>query len=78
MIHAAGLQPKDPQRLFSADQRADIYDKSGGSCASCGIELSETNFHADHIVPYIQGGKTTVENGQALCIACNLKKSSTA
>ena len=78
MIHAAGLQPKDPQRLFSADQRADIYDKSGGSCASCGIELSETNFHADHIVPYSQGGKTTVENGQALCIACNLKKSSTA
>ena len=78
MIHAAGLQPRDPQRFFSAEQRADIYEKSGGSCERCGLELSETNFHADHIVPYSQNGQTIVENGQALCIACNLGKSAAA
>ena len=74
MIYAASLQPKDPQRLFPAEQRIQIFDMSGGSCALCGIELSITNFHADHIVPYSQSGKTTLDNGQALCAACNLKK----
>ena len=74
MIHAAALEPKDPQRFFSSSQRRSIFEKSLGFCASCGIELSETNFHADHIEPYSLGGQTTLENGQALCTACNLKK----
>jgi superfamily II DNA or RNA helicase len=30
--------------------------------------------HADHIIPWSDGGKTEVENGQALCKACNLSK----
>ena len=74
MIYAASLSPKDPQRFFNPEQRKKIYEKSLGYCQSCGIELSETNFHADHIVPYSQGGQTTLENGQALCTACNRKK----
>ena len=78
MIDAADLPPKEPQRLFSAEQRKEIYNKSGGSCVFCAIELSKTNFHADHIVPYSQGGKTTVDNGQALCTSCNLKKGGAA
>ena len=74
MILAATLEPKDPQRIFSSGQRKKIFEKSSGSCALCYIELSETNFHADHILPHSQGGQTTVENGQALCSKCNTQK----
>ena len=33
-----------------------------------------TNFQADHVIPYSKGGKTVLQNGQALCADCNLKK----
>ena len=74
MIQAATLEPKDPQRSFSSEQRKKIFEKSSGSCVLCDIDLSETNFHADHILPHSQGGQTTVENGQALCTKCNTQK----
>ena len=74
MIYAASLEPKNPQRFFYSEQRTKIYETSSGCCAICGIELSRTNFHADHIIPYAQGGQTTLENGQALCTRCNREK----
>ena len=40
----------------------------------CGKKVDWDNFHADHIKPHSQGGKTSVENGQVLCSTCNLKK----
>lgn len=30
--------------------------------------------HADHVTPWANGGKTVIENGQALCADCNRKK----
>jgi 5-methylcytosine-specific restriction endonuclease McrA len=45
----------------------------GGRCQSCGVPLS-ADFHADHIVPFSRGGQTVVNNGQALCPPCNLRK----
>ncbi|WP_422934056.1 HNH endonuclease [Sinomonas sp. P47F7] len=32
--------------------------------------------HIDHVVPAVQGGETSVENGQGLCEACNHAKES--
>lgn len=74
IIQAATLEPKDPQRFFSSEQRNKIYEMSLGYCATCDIRLSKTNFHADHVVRHSEGGQTTLENGQALCTACNTKK----
>ncbi|MBI4302099.1 MAG: HNH endonuclease [Chloroflexi bacterium] len=74
IIISAELVPLDPQRFFSQEQRVKIFENSGGKCAQCGIDLSKSNFHADHIVAHSLGGKTTVENGRALCTACNRKK----
>ena len=48
---------------------------SGNKCESCGKSLS-ISYHGDHIKAYSKGGKTTLDNGQALCSACNLKKGS--
>jgi len=75
IVIAADAEPLDPQRFFSPSQRNEIFLRSKRTCAHCESDLSRTNFHADHVRPYIHGGPTTVENGQALCTACNRRKS---
>jgi len=74
IILAARAEPFDKKRFFTGAQREEIYAKSQGKCAICGIELSRTNFHADHAKPFREGGKTEVSNGQALCSKCNREK----
>ena len=51
IIIASGAEPLDQKRYFSQAYRKLIFQNSGGSCSECGIELSETNFHADHKNP---------------------------
>ena len=74
MLIAADAEPLDPKRFFTTSQRMEIFKKWKGKCAHCDIQLSKTNFHADHIRAHKHAGPTTVENGQALCTACNRKK----
>jgi superfamily II DNA or RNA helicase len=64
-------------RAFSPLQRVEIFNRSNGNCQRCGVDITLSNFHADHIIPWSQNGKTQVSNGQALCPPCNLKKSGT-
>ncbi|MFE5795557.1 DEAD/DEAH box helicase family protein [Streptomyces sp. NPDC056503] len=63
----------DPQRFFSSQQRQVLYSLAEGCCELCGKELV-SGWNADHRIPWIAGGPTTVENGQALCAGCNNKK----
>ncbi|MGD9631044.1 MAG: HNH endonuclease family protein [Pyrinomonadaceae bacterium] len=67
---------KDPNRSFTDEQRMAIYRKCGGICQhpGCGKKCDEAEFHADHIRAHSRGGRTTVENGQVLCIPHNLAK----
>jgi hypothetical protein len=74
LLNASEADPLDTQRLFTSKQRSQIWDRSNKKCSKCGIELTKTNFHADHIKSHTSGGPTTVENGQVLCAACNFKK----
>ena len=60
-------------RAFTKKQRRYLSILTGGVCAICGEEL-EGIFHADHVHPYSKGGETTLQNGQALCLTCNLQK----
>jgi len=62
-------------RRFNKQQRKVLLMISGGFCSNCSKTLSNS-FHADHIYPFSKGGQTIIENGQALCSACNLKKGS--
>lgn len=60
------------KRRFSQRQRDILRLIAGNQCRQCGKPLTE--FHADHRHPYSKGGKTLVNNGQALCPTCNLRK----
>ncbi len=72
----------DDQRQFTYAQRAAIFRKASGESQNpdesddCEGQCRWDSFHADHIVPYSSGGKTTVENGQLLCAKCNRRKAS--
>jgi len=74
LLYCPELEPLDPQRAFTEEQRVTIFRKYNGVCESCGKEIKWDEFHADHIVPFTKGGKTTVANGQLLCAKCNLAK----
>ena len=73
------LKPLDRQRAFTEGQRLAIWRRDKGVCqlrikcegAKCGWD---DHWHADHKIPWSQGGETTVENGQVACSACNLAK----
>lgn len=60
-------------RVFSERQRLILRILAGNSCEICGKKL-DGGFHADHVTAFSKGGKTTLQNGQALCSECNLKK----
>ncbi|RYG87721.1 MAG: HNH endonuclease [Alphaproteobacteria bacterium] len=72
------IEPKDSERGFSHEQRLAIYRRDGGICqvrvACSGDKVAWGHWHADHKIPHTHGGKSTVENGQVSCPACNLKK----
>jgi len=64
----------DPRRIFDNNQKIQLYARDQQRCQSCKKIVTEFGWHADHIVAWIRGGKTTLENGQVLCVKCNLKK----
>ncbi len=64
-------------RTFTENQRREAYERQSGICPFCGPDKSYelVEMHADHIVPWSKGGKTTNDNCQVLCIEHNLSKS---
>lgn len=62
-------------RTFSEQQRIKMYEMQNGICPICKKHFDITEMEADHIDPWSQGGKTTIENGQMLCQSCNRRKS---
>lgn len=72
------IEQKDSQRLFTHEQRLAIFRRDNGKCRvmlKCsGVKCEWDDWQADHIVPWSQGGKSTVENGQVACPACNAAK----
>jgi hypothetical protein len=71
-------------RRFSAKDRQIIQDRSKGpdgdpTCAYCGQKTTNeprkpNSSHIDHIQAFAKGGKTTIDNANNSCAACNLSK----
>jgi len=64
----------DPKRSFDNDQKLQMYVRDEKKCKACKKNVGEFDWHADHIVPWIRGGRTIMDNGQVLCVKCNLRK----
>lgn len=64
----------DHQRVFSQTQKKELYLRDKGTCQICFKKVNEDNWEADHKLPWIRGGKTSIDNGQVLCKKCNQKK----
>jgi 5-methylcytosine-specific restriction endonuclease McrA len=71
----------DPERLFTQQQRYEMWVQQKGVCPRTGKKIPESEinnhdlWHADHVIPYSEGGSTTLENGELVCKDYNLKKS---
>jgi len=68
------LPQKAPQREFDYGQKLAIFQRANGCCqSSCApgthLRFEEGQYH--HIQRWTDGGPTTVENGQLLCVACH-------
>lgn len=61
-------------RGFKESEKQTAYTRQEGKCAICGKPFDLRVMHADHVTPWVQGGKTNIENLQMLCRDCNLHK----
>lgn len=70
--------PLDPQRLFTTEQRAALFELCGQRCEHrhpLWLRCRQPATHADHVYPHSRGGVTELRNGQGLCRFHNLSKS---
>ena len=63
-------------RAFPDAMKQRVYERQGGICAKCGKGVDIQGMEADHITPWVEGGKTDEPNCQMLCRECNRRKSS--
>lgn len=70
----AELQLKDTKRAFDRDERLVIWRLSDEKCSACGLKISFQDAEADHIHAYSNGGETSLQNAQCLCVTCNRSK----
>lgn len=63
-------------RAFTENQKREAYERQTGSCPDCKKHFDISEMEADHVTPWIEGGKTTTENCMMRCKECNRRKSS--
>ena len=61
------------RRLATRTQRDMLAILQDFRCAICGCDLP-ARFECDHLVPFSEGGLTTLQNLQALCPPCHSDK----
>lgn len=62
-------------RAFTPKDKRTMFERQGGVCPHCKGKFELAEMEADHVMPWSQGGKTEISNGQMLCKPCNRKKS---
>jgi 5-methylcytosine-specific restriction endonuclease McrA len=77
---------QERRRRLTADERKQVFDKTGGYCHLCGGDMNQKSdgelteeveilphFVVDHIVPFASGGKESLDNllpAHGLCNGC--------
>ena len=62
-------------RAFTDGMKQRVYESQEGKCKICDKSFDISDMEADHITPWIEGGKTEQDNCQMLCRKCNREKS---
>lgn len=63
-------------RTFSDKIKLAVWEKQNHKCKICGKEFDIQFMEGDHITPWREGGRTTIDNCQMLCKECNRRKGS--
>lgn len=69
--------PKDPTRMFTANQRNEGFARAGGRCefeSFAFVRCHKSAHHGDHHFPWSKGGATSMANFTAACVRCNTSK----
>jgi hypothetical protein len=66
----------DRRRTFRRKEVRRGWERQGRVCALVARTIPFDLMHGDHIFPWSQGGRTSLDNCQALCGSCNLRKGS--
>ncbi|MDP2585766.1 MAG: DUF262 domain-containing protein [Candidatus Levybacteria bacterium] len=61
-------------REFTEKMKRETYERQKGICSICKKQWDISEMEADHITPWVEGGKTTAENCQMLCKEDNRRK----
>lgn len=61
-------------RAFTDKMKREAYERQNGICPACGKHFDISEMEADHITPWVEGGKTLAENCQMLCRDDNRRK----
>ena len=64
------LEARWAVKLSKAKIRAIVFDKYGGKCAYCGVDLVK-GWNVDHIKPQVFGGTNDLQNLNPSCKDCN-------
>jgi hypothetical protein len=62
-------------RAFTDNQKREAYERQNGICVICRKKFQFNEMEADHVTPWIQGGKTNADNCNMLCKHDNRRKS---
>lgn len=62
-------------RAFTDKHKRESFERQKGICPKCNVQFELNEMEADHITPWHEGGKTTVDNCQMLCKYDNRIKS---
>lgn len=58
-------------RYISSQIKKEVYLRDKGKCQNC---KSDYKLEYDHILPFNQGGKSTLSNLRLLCFSCNQRR----
>ncbi len=61
-------------RAFTDNMKREAFERQKGVCPDCGKHFEIEEMEADHITPWVEGGKTNADNCQMLCRDDNRRK----
>jgi len=62
-----------PRQVVKLNRR-NIYARDHSRCQYCGGKFATSELSLDHVIPRVQGGKTTWDNVVCCCLKCNVRK----